>query len=145
MWCVRSYADRVSAPHLDDLVDAWLTVPDVADRLGTDAGKVRRMLQERRIVGVRRGQPPVLSVPEAFLVPGHLANPAAPARVEDAPAWTVLAALQGTLTVLADTGFDDEEAVRWLFSPEDALGTTPVAALRAGRKTEVRRIAQALL
>ncbi|QGQ19134.1 DNA-binding protein [Cellulomonas sp. JZ18] len=135
----------MSAPHPDDLVDAWLTVPDVAERLGTDAGKVRRMLQERRIVGVRRGDPAVLSVPEAFLVPGHLANPAAPGRAEDEPAWTVLAALQGTLTVLADSGFTDDEAVVWLFTPDDALGTTPVAALRAGRKTEVRRIAQALL
>ncbi|MFC8192768.1 Rv2175c family DNA-binding protein [Cellulomonas sp. NPDC057328] len=129
----------------DDLVDAWLTVPDVADRLGTDPGKVRRMLQERRLVGVRRGEPPVMSVPEAFLVPGHLANPAQPGRAEDAPAWTVLAALQGTLTVLADTGFADDEAVVWLFSPDEQLGTTPVAALRSGRKTEVRRIAQALL
>ncbi|WP_136519775.1 MULTISPECIES: Rv2175c family DNA-binding protein [Cellulomonas] len=135
----------MSAPHPDDLVDAWLTVPDLAERLGTDAGKVRRMLQERRIVGVRRGDPPVLSVPEAFLVPGHLANPAAPGRAEDAPAWTVLAALQGTLTVLADTGFDEEAAVVWLFTHEEALGATPVAALREGRKTEVRRIAQALL
>jgi hypothetical protein len=27
---------------------------------------------------------------------------------------------------------------------DDSLGTTPIAALRAGRKSEVRRVAQAL-
>jgi hypothetical protein len=57
----------------------------------------------------------------------------------------VLAALQGTLTVLADDGFSDAEAIVWLFRHEESLGTSPIAALRAGRKTEVRRVAQALL
>lgn len=129
---------------LDDIVGDWLTVPDVAERLGIDAGRVRRLLQEGRLLGVRRGTPPVVSVPAAFLVPGHLANPAAPDPTATAGS-AVLAALQGTLTVLRDTGFDDAEAVRWFFTDEESLGTTPVAALRAGRKTEVRRVAQALL
>ena len=65
---------------LDQLVGSWLTLPDVADRLGLDVGKVRRLLQEGRLAAVRRGDPRVLSVPEAFLVPGHLANPSAPSR-----------------------------------------------------------------
>ncbi len=129
----------------DQLVDSWLTVPDVAERLGVDPGKVRRLIQERKLVGVRRGTPRVLSVPADFLVPGHLANPAAPDRPSEDRPWTVLAALQGTLTVLADDGFSDEDAVVWLFRHEESLGTSPIAALRAGRKTEVRRVAQALL
>jgi hypothetical protein len=53
--------------------------------------------------------------------------------------------LRGTLTVLADNGFDDDEALDWMLSHDDALGTSPVAALQAGRKAEVRRIAQSLL
>lgn len=129
----------------DSLVDEWLTVPDVAERLGLDVGKVRRLLQERRIVGARRGEPKVLSVPAQFLVPGHLANPAAPSRTQDAPQWTVLSALQGTFTVLADAGFSDEEAIAWLFTDDPSLPGTPIEALRAGRKTEVRRRAQAEL
>ena len=134
-----------ATPDLDQLVGSWLTVPDVAQMLGTDAGKVRRLLQERRLVAVRRGTPPVLSVPADFLVPGHLANPAAPdVPSEDRP-WTVLASLQGTLTVLGDDGFSDEQMIRWLFAVEESLGVAPVTALRAGRKTEVRRVAQALL
>lgn len=130
---------------LDRLVDEWLTVPDVAERTGLDAGKVRRLLQERRLVGVRRGEPRVLSIPAAFLVPGHLANPAQPTTPRSDDAWTVLASLQGTLTLLSDAGFSDEDAVAWLFTPDDSLPGTPVDALRAGRKTEVRRRAQAEL
>lgn len=130
---------------LDALVDDWLTVPDVAEKLEIDAGKVRRSLQEGRLVGVRRGEPKVLSIPAAFLVPGHLANPAAPSRAADLPPWTILAALQGTLTVLRDAGFGDDEAIVWLFTPDDSLGGSPLDALRDGRKTEVRRRAQAEL
>jgi len=136
----------VSSPSdLDQLVTSWLTVPDVAEMLGVDPGKVRRLLQERRLVGVRRGSPPVLSVPADLLVPGHLANPAAPETPSDDRPWTVLASLQGTLTVLGDDGFSDEETIAWLFDVEESLGTSPIAALRTGRKTEVRRVAQAML
>lgn len=130
---------------LDDLVDDWLTVPDIAERLDLPLGKVRRLLEERRLLGVRRGEPPVLRVPARFLVPGHLANPAAPAAPEDSPAWTVLTALQGTFTVLADAGFDDEAALAWLFTPDESLHGTPMDALRAGRKAAVRRKAKAEL
>lgn len=52
--------------------------------------------------------------------------------------------LRGTLTVLADDGFDDEEAMTWMLEPEESLGAAPIDALRDGRKAEVRRVAQAL-
>jgi hypothetical protein len=118
---------------LESVVDAWLTVPDLAERLGTDATEVRQMIEDRRLLAVRRGDPRVVSVPEAFVVdvPG-----AAP---------EVLAWLQGTVNVLADSGFDDESAIRWLFTPDDSFpGGSPIAALLSGHKTEVRRRAQAL-
>jgi len=100
----------------------------VADRLGIDVGKVRRLVQDRVLVAVRRGDPKVLSVPEALLMDGQ-----------------PLLELRGTLTVLADCGFDDAAALEWLFTPDDSLpGGTPVQALRAGHKTEIRRRAQAL-
>ena len=44
--------------------------------------------------------------------------------------------------MLGDSGFNDDEAMHWLLSPEDSLGTSPIEALRAGRKAEVRRVAQ---
>ena len=112
---------------LDDLVSDWLTLPDVAERTGLDVGKIRRLLQDRLLVAVRRGERNVLSVPALLLAEGG-----------------PLPELRGTLTVLADSGYDDEAAIRWLFTPDDSLPGTPVDALRAGRKTEVRRRAQAL-
>ena len=112
---------------LDELVADWLTLPDVAEQIGLDVGKVRRLLQDRVIVGVRRGERNVLSVPAALIKDG-------------AP----LPELRGTFSVLADAGYDDEGALRWLFTPDDSLPGTPIDALRAGHKTEIRRRAQAL-
>nr|WP_284290648.1 Rv2175c family DNA-binding protein [Angustibacter aerolatus] len=113
---------------LDALVGDWLTVPDVAERLGTDVGKVRRMLQDGLLLAVRRGERRVLSVP-ARLFDG------------DAP----VNHLQGTVSVLADSGLTGAEAVEWLFTPDDSIqGGSPIEALHSGHKTEVRRRAQAL-
>ncbi|WP_182111325.1 MULTISPECIES: Rv2175c family DNA-binding protein [unclassified Actinotalea] len=124
----------------EDLVDEWLPLPDVAERLGTDVGKVRRLLQEDKLLAVRQGERRILAVPAKFLI-------------ETASGWEVVPSLQGTLVLLRDAGFSDEETVAWLFTPDpslESLGTgatrpsTPVDALRAGHKTEIRRRAQAL-
>ncbi|WP_234661823.1 Rv2175c family DNA-binding protein [Agromyces marinus] len=88
-------------------------------------GRIRRLISERYLLGARVDG--VLKVPAAFIR-------------DDAP----LPELHGTAMVLADAGFSDDEALRWLLAEEDSLGTTPIAALRAGRKAEVRRVAQAL-
>jgi hypothetical protein len=105
----------------------WLPLPDVAEVLNTEVGKVRRMLQERVLIGIRRGERKILSVPAELLKDG-----------------AALPDLQGTLIVLFDAGYSDEEALRWLFTDDDFPGC-PVDALRSGRgKTEVRRRAQAL-
>jgi len=106
-----------------------LPLPDVAERLGVDVGKVRRMIQDRVLVAVRRPREDrtVLCVHEDLIANG-----------------VPLPELKGTLTVLADAGFTDDEAVDWLFTADDTLPGTPVEALRAGRKTEIRRRAQAL-
>jgi hypothetical protein len=109
------------------LVETWLPLPDVAERLGLDVGKVRRLLQDRVLVAARVGERRVLCVPEELIKDG-------------AP----LPDLKGTLSVLADSGYDDEESLRWLFTPDDSLPGRPVDNLRQGRKTEVRRRAQAL-
>lgn len=113
---------------LDQLVEEWLTLPDIAERLDTKIALVRRMLKERQLVAVRRGERRVLSVPTL------LVGPQGP-----------LPELAGTLSVLADSGLEGDDAVRWLFTPDDSItGGSPVGALLAGHKTEVRRRAQAL-
>lgn len=112
---------------LDPLVSEWLTLPDVADRLGADMTTVRRLVRDRFLVAVRRGERSVLSVPADLLTDGR-----------------PLSDLPGTLTVLHDAGFDDAEALRWLLTDDDTLPGSPLDALHGGRKTEVRRRAQAL-
>jgi hypothetical protein len=108
----------------DDQAD-WLTVPDLVELLGQTPSRIRRLIDDRRLLAARVDG--VLKVPALFLRDG-------------AP----LPELHGTAVVLADAGFSDAEALDWLLGEEDSLGTTPIAALRAGRKSEVRRVAQAL-
>lgn len=125
--------DYEIADRIDHLAQGWLPVPDAAERLGTDAKRVRRMVQDSQLAGVRRTPRRIFSIPEDFLVPA-----------EDGEGLVPIAALQGTLVVLSDVGLRSAEAVEWLLTPDDSLGGSPVAALRAGHKTEVRRRAQAL-
>ncbi|WP_308279548.1 Rv2175c family DNA-binding protein [Phycicoccus mangrovi] len=113
-----------SAPDLDALVPVWLTVPDLVERLGRRLSDVRTLLEERELIAVRRGERNVVSVPAGFVD-------------DDGP----LPALRGTFTVLADGGMDDAEIIRWLHTPDETLPVpgTPLDAIRAGFKTEVRR------
>lgn len=103
----------------------WLTVPDVAERLGVPVTRVHHLLRDGGLAGMRVGG--VLRVPAAFV-----------------PDDAVVKGLAGVLTLLHDGGYDDEAAIRWLHTPDDTLPGTPVEALRANRGTEVRRRAQAL-
>jgi hypothetical protein len=119
--------DHGVQPSTSDLVDRWLTVPEVADQLGVDVTRVRQFLRERQLLAVRRGDESVLHVPAAFVHDGK-----------------VLKGLPGTLTLLADNGFDDDASLRWLFTADESLPGTPVEALTENRGTEVRRRAQAL-
>ncbi len=56
----------------------------------------------------------------------------------------VLEGLPGLLTLLRDAGFEDAEAMRWLFTEDPSLPGTPVDALTGNRSREVHRRAQAL-
>ncbi|MFL6137516.1 MAG: Rv2175c family DNA-binding protein [Frankiaceae bacterium] len=127
---------------LDRLVDAWLTLPEVAEQLGLPVTRARQLLSERKLAAVRRGPNAALMVPAAFLVADAAAD-----AVADAPGGAgtaVLKGLPGALTLLQDAGYSDQEAIRWLFTPDPTLPGSPVEALRANRGTEVKRRAQAL-
>jgi len=56
----------------------------------------------------------------------------------------VVKGLPGLLTVLADAGFTDEEALDWMFREDPSLPGTPMRALTENRGKEVKRRAQAL-
>lgn len=114
----------VTNPAFDE-VD-WLTVPQLVEALGVSQSKVRRLLEERHLVGIRHEGGP-LRVPASFVRGGH-----------------PLTELHGTIIVLSDLHFTDDEIVTWLLEPDDTLGASPIAALRSGRKSEVRRVAMTL-
>ncbi|MBP2458589.1 hypothetical protein ABID70_001149 [Clavibacter michiganensis] len=101
-----------------------MTVPDLVDLLGLTVSRVRRLIEDRRLLAVRLDG--ALKVPAVFLRDGE-----------------PLSELRGTIIVLGDNGFTDEEAMQWLLSEEPSLAAAPVDALLAGRKAEVRRVAQA--
>jgi len=113
--------------ELEELVSDWLTLPDVAERLDINISKVHSLLEERALLALRLGERKIRSVPAAFINDG-----------------AILDSLKGTISVLTDAGFTDEEMIRWLFTADETLPGRPVDALLEGRKTEIRRRAQAL-
>jgi hypothetical protein len=104
----------------------WLTIPDLMEVLGLNQSQVRRLIEDNVLAAKRVDG--VLKVPADFIQDGE-----------------PLQALQGTIVLLRDVGFDGDELVDWLITDEESLTVSPVDALKAGRKAEVRRIAQALL
>ena len=113
-------------PPADAIVGDWLTIPEVADRLGLPLSRVKQLLRDRKLLAVQRPSGK-LSVPAAFLDGDQ-----------------VVRGLHGTLTLLLDCGFDDAEALRWLFTADESLPGTPIQAIAEHRGTEVNRRAQAL-
>ena len=103
----------------------WLTMPELVAALDEPLGRVKRLLDEHHLVGSRRHG--VFRVPSIFLVDGH-----------------PLTSLRGTIIVLQDAGFSDDEVIDWLLGPDEELGRSPMAALLAGHKSSVRRIARTL-
>jgi hypothetical protein len=106
-------------------VDRWLTVPEVGEALGLTPGKIHRLVEERSLFFVLRDG--------VKSVPAHLIQNGEP-----------LPSLPGTLSVLIDAGFTLGQAIEWLYVVDDTLGHAPIDSLLAGRKSEVRRLAQSL-
>ncbi|RZU77247.1 helix-turn-helix protein [Micromonospora kangleipakensis] len=104
---------------------AWLTLPDVAERLDLSISKVHQMIRDRELIAVRRDG--VRRIP-ADLVANR----------------TVQKHLPGVLNLLADAGYDDDAALRWLYEEDPTLPGTPAVALGGDLAREVKRRAQAL-
>ena len=113
-------------PKTDARVGDWLALSEVASQLAVPAARVKQMLRDHKLLGVNRPDG-TLAVPAAFLDGGQ-----------------VVKGLPGTLTLLFDCGFDDDEALRWLFTADESLPGTPMQAIVENRRTEVNRRAQAM-
>lgn len=101
-----------------------LPLPDVAERLGVPITRVHQMLRDGQLLAVRRNG--ILIIPALFIL-------------DD----VIVKGLSGTITVLKDSGYSEDEILSWLFTADDSLPGTPVDALRGDRGREVKRRAQA--
>lgn len=121
------YGNLGGVDNLENLVSEWLPLPDVAELLGVSITRVHALVKDGTLLASRIGERSIRAVPAEFFVDGK-----------------VLDSLKGTVSVLVDAGYSDDEAISWLFTAEESLPGRPIDALREGRKTEVRRRAQAL-
>lgn len=103
----------------------WINLPDLAEKLELPVTRVHQLIRDRSLLAVRRDG--VLRVPVELI-----ATP------------TVRKHLPGVLTLLHDAGYNDEEALRWLYTADESLPGTPAQALAGDRAAEVKRRAQAL-
>jgi excisionase family DNA binding protein len=108
-------------------VQDWLTWSEVAELLGISVSKVRQLIREHQLAAVVPSPGAGQRVPAALIQDG-----------------AVVKGVPGVLTVLHDGGYDDQEALTWLFTPDDSLPGRPIDALRENRGTEVKRRAQAM-
>ena len=103
----------------------WLSLPELVEVLGEPLGRVKHMLDESQLIGSRRDG--AIRVPAVFIQEGR-----------------PVPSLRGTVIVLHDAGFTDDEAIEWLLATDESIGRPPIESLREGRKSEVRRVAQGL-
>jgi hypothetical protein len=116
-----------SDSRLDELVGEWLDWNQASEALHVSVSKVRQLIREHHLAA-------------AVPVPGQ--GQKVPAElVMDG---VVVKGVPGLLTVLHDAGYDDREAISWLFTPDDTLPGRPIDALRENRGSEVKRRAQAM-
>lgn len=104
-----------------------LTLPEVADRLGIVVTKVMDLLNDHKIIAVKRDG--VRYVPEAFF-----------SRKKD----NTNRFIPGVIALLADGGYSDEEILTFLFTPDDTLPGRPIDALHGQLAREVMRRAQSM-
>ena len=112
---------------LDQLVGEWLDWSQAADLLGVSVSKVRQLIREHQLAAVVPSPGAGQKIPAALILDGEI--------VKGVP---------GVLTVLHDGGYDDREALAWLFTEDDTIPGRPVDALRENRGAEVKRRAQAM-
>ena len=104
---------------------AWVTLPDVADKLDLSISKVNQMVRDGHLLAVKRDG---IRVVPADLVANS----------------NVLKHLPGIVTLLRDAGYNDEEAIKWLYEPDEGLDGCAAKGLAGHRAREVKRRAQAL-
>jgi hypothetical protein len=121
-----SAPERLADVDLALRVPAWIDWAEASRRLGVTVAKVRTMIRIHELAAAVPAPGAGQQIPADFVVDG-----------------LVLKGLPGLLTVLHDAGFDDREAIAWIYQDQDLPGR-PIDALLENRGAEVKRRAQAL-
>ena len=121
-----SAPERLADVDLALRVPAWIDWAEASRRLGVTVAKVRTMIRIHELAAAVPAPGTGQQIPSDFVVDG-----------------LVLKGLPGLLTVLHDAGFDDREAIAWIYQDQDLPGR-PIDALLENRGAEVKRRAQAL-
>lgn len=116
-----------TSTDLEALVGEWLDWSQASDLLGVSVSKVRQLIREHQLAAVVPSPGAGQKVPAALIADGEI--------VKGVP---------GVLTVLHDGGYEDREALTWLFTADETLPGRPIDALRENRGAEVKRRAQAM-
>jgi excisionase family DNA binding protein len=119
-------SEAANGPDLGALVTEWLDWSEAAQRLGVSVNKVRTMIREHHLA--------------AAVPPGSRGQQVPAEMIQDGE---VVKGLPGLLTLFHDGGWDDREAIEWIFTDQDLPGR-PIDALRENRGSEVKRRAQAI-
>jgi len=113
-------------PDLATLVPEWFDWSEAAAALHVSVSKVRQLIREHQLAAAVPVPGAGQKVPAELIMDGE-----------------VVKGVPGLLTVLHDTGWDDREAITWIFTADDTLPGRPIDALRENRGSEVKRRAQA--
>jgi hypothetical protein len=119
--------DSDAGDGLGDLVGDWLDWDQAGRELQVSVSKVRQLIREHQLAAAVPAERAGQKVPADLIMDGQI--------VKGVP---------GVLTVLNDTGYDDREALTWLFTADETLPGRPIDALRENRGSEVKRRAQSL-
>lgn len=120
-------APTSQSTDLESLVGEWLDWSQAAELLGVSVSKVRQLIREHQLAAVVPSPGAGQKVPAALIMDGE-----------------VVKGVPGVLTVLHDGGYEDREALTWLFTEDETLPGRPIDALRENRGAEAKRRAQAM-
>jgi hypothetical protein len=124
---VESANETGTPTDLGALVGQWSDWSAASAALGVSVSKVRQLIREHFLAAAVPAPGAGQQIPSELIMDGEI--------VKGVP---------GVLTVLHDGGYDDTEALTWLFTPDETLPGRPIDALRENRGSEVKRRAQAM-
>ncbi len=118
---------RDDSIDLGVLVGDWLDWKAAGETLGVPASKIGQLIRDHQLAGAVPEPGGGVRVPAAFFDHGEIVK-----------------GVSGLVTLLHDGGYDDQEILAWMFTPDDTLPGRPIDALRENRGSEAKRRAQAM-